>query len=81
VSKNLTAIVGWEAPDVTQEAPNNLQETPDVPQETPDDLQETPNVPQEDVNDWQGDSQVRQVDIKMAKFSWRDLPFDAEVNA
>jgi hypothetical protein len=94
VSKYLSAIVGWEAPDVMQETPDDLQDTPGVPQETPDDLQETPKVPQdtpdnlqetpdvqqENVNDRQGISQVRQVNIKMAKFSWRDLPFDAEVN-
>jgi hypothetical protein len=47
VSKYLSAIVGWEAPNVTQDMPDDLQETPDVTQETPDDLQETPNVPQE----------------------------------
>jgi hypothetical protein len=94
VSKYLSAIVGLEAPDVTQDTPDNLQETPDVtqetpdnlqemphvPQETPDDLQETPEVQQEDIKDWQGNSQVRQVDIKMAKFLWRDLFVDAEVN-
>jgi hypothetical protein len=79
VSKYLSAIVGWEAPDVTQETPNNLQEMPDglqeephVPQETPDDLQETPDDQQENFNDI--------IDIKMAKLSWRDLPFDAKVN-
>jgi hypothetical protein len=71
--KYLSAIVGWEAPEVTQETPDDLQDTPDVPQETSDDLQETPDIQQKIVND-------RQVDIKMAKFSWRDLPFDAEVN-
>jgi hypothetical protein len=87
VSKYLSPIIGWEAPDVTQETSNDQQDTPDVPQETPDNLQETPDVPQatpdvqqENFNDRQGISQVRQVDIKMAKFSWRDLPFDAEVN-
>jgi hypothetical protein len=75
----LSAIVGWKAPDdlqdtpvVQQETPDNLQETPHVPQETPDNLQETPDDQQENVNDI--------IDIKMAKFSWRDQPFDAEVN-
>jgi hypothetical protein len=58
MSKNLSAIWVVEAPDVTQEAPENLQETPDVQQETLDNLQETPNVQQEDFNDRQGDSQV-----------------------
>jgi hypothetical protein len=73
MSKYLSAIVGWEAPEVTQEAPDNLQEMPDVPQETPDDLQETPDDPQEHVNDRQSDSQVQQVGNKMTKYLWRDL--------
>jgi hypothetical protein len=72
VSKYLSSI--WVQP----ETPLLRQEAPDVRQEAPDDLQETTDVPQEDVNDRQGDSQVRQVDIKMAKYSWRDLLFDEE---
>jgi hypothetical protein len=75
LSKYLSSI--WVQP----ETPLLHQEAPDVTQEAPDDLQETPNIPQEDVNDRQGDSQVRQVDIKMAKYSRRDLPFDKEANA
>jgi hypothetical protein len=58
VLKYLSAIVGWEAPDVTQDTtedlqdtPNVLQQTPDDLRETPDDLQETPDDQQENVND------------------------------
>jgi hypothetical protein len=51
VSKYLSVIVGWEAPDVMKDTPDDLQDTPDVPQETPDDLQETPDDQQENVND------------------------------
>jgi hypothetical protein len=87
VLKYLSAIVGWEAPEVTQETPDDLQDTPDVPQETPDNLQEAPDVPQETPDNLQETPDIqqeivnnRQVDNKMAKFSWRDLPFDAEVN-
>jgi hypothetical protein len=86
VSKYLSAIVGWEAPDVTQDTPDNLQDTPDVPQETLHNLQETPHIPQETPDDLQETPDDQQenvndiIDIKMAKFSWRDLPFDAEVN-
>jgi hypothetical protein len=82
VSKYLSSIwVQPETPLLWQEAPDVTQETPDDLQEIPDNLQETPDVPQEDVNDRQGDNQVRQVDIKMGKYSWRDLPFDKEANA
>jgi hypothetical protein len=85
VSKFLSAIWVAEAPnapDVTQDAPNDLQDTPDVlqeaphvPQETPDDLQEAPHVPQETLDD----QQENVSDINMAKPSWKDLPFDADV--
>jgi hypothetical protein len=53
VSKYLSAIIGWEAPDVMQDTPDDLQDTPDVPQETPDDLQETPDNLQETPDDQQ----------------------------
>jgi hypothetical protein len=82
VSKYLPFIwVQPETPLLRQEAPKVCAEAPDVMQEVSDDLQEISDVPQEDVNDRQGDSQVRQVDIKMTKYSWRDLPFDEEANA
>jgi hypothetical protein len=86
VSKYLSAIVGWEAPDVTQETPDDLQDTPDVPQETPNNLQEAPHVPQETPDNLQETPAAQQenvnniIDIKMAKLLWRDLPFDAVVN-
>jgi hypothetical protein len=53
VSKYLSVIVGWEAPDVMKDTPDDLQDTPDVPQETPDDLQERPNDLQETPDDQQ----------------------------
>jgi hypothetical protein len=83
VSKYLSAIWVAEAPDVTQDAPDNLQDTPDVPQETPNGLKEAPHVPQETPDDLQEtlDNQQENVnDIKMAKPSWKDLPFDVDVN-
>jgi hypothetical protein len=79
-------IVGWEAPDVTQDTPNDLQDTPNVPQETPDNLQEAHHIPQETPDDLQETPDNQQenvndiIDIKITKLSWRDLPFDAEVN-
>jgi hypothetical protein len=81
--KYLSTIVGWEAPDVTQDTPDNLQDTPNVPQETPDGLQEAPHVPQETPDNLQetpDDQQENVNDIKMAKLSWRDLPFEGDVN-
>jgi hypothetical protein len=79
VTKYISAIVRWEAPDVMQETPNDLQDTPDVTQEKPDDPQEAPLVPQETPDDQQ--ENVNDItDIKMAKLSRRDLPFDEEVN-
>jgi hypothetical protein len=82
VSKYLPSVwVQPETPLLRQEAPNFPANAPDVAQEVPGDLQETSDNPQEDVNDRQGDSQVRLVDIKMAEYLWRDLPFDEEANA
>jgi hypothetical protein len=82
VLKYLSSIwVQPETPLLWQEAPHVHADAPDVTQEVPNDLQETSDDPQEDVNNRQGDSQVRQVDIKMAEYSWRDLPFDEEAIA
>jgi hypothetical protein len=64
-----------------QEAPHVPADAPDVSQEVPEDLQETSDNPQEEVNNRQGNSQVWQVDLKMAEYSWRDFPFDAETNS
>jgi hypothetical protein len=83
VSKYLSAIRVAEAPNVTQDAPDDLQDTPDVPQETPYGLQEAPNVLQETPDGLQetlDDQQENVNDMKMAKLSWKDLPFDADVN-